>query len=242
MQLIVEVGNTNTKLAVFEKNNCIEKAIWKNAQIEDVEKFCINVASKVDKTLLSYTGIVNERLYNMLKDNFLLYEFNANSKLSVQNKYATPATLGKDRLAAIVGVWELYPKQASMHISAGTCITYDAVDKEGVYYGGSISPGLTMRFKALQHFTARLPLVEAASTEKWYGDSTETAIRTGVQIGFLAEIRSFIDIYKRYYQIDNVILSGGDADFISKEINFPFVVEKEIVLKGLNKILTDNAL
>jgi type III pantothenate kinase len=126
-------------------------------------------------------------------------------------------------------------------VNAGTCITYDLVDAQGVYRGGSIAPGLQMRFKALPQFTAKLPLIEAQPMPiDLTGRSTETAIRTGVQWGMVHEVDGFIEAYRRLYPELRVVLAGGDATYFETTLKNSIFAQPNLVLLGLYQILVYN--
>jgi type III pantothenate kinase len=158
----------------------------------------------------------------------------------IHNHYLTPQTLGLDRLAAVTGARYLYPDKSSLIIDGGTCITYDYVDSDGNYFGGSISPGLTMRYNALNYFTSGLPLIKTdEGFSNNYGNSTTTALQSGVQNGIKFELTGFIEQYIKSDQQLNVILTGGDSIFfdtlLKNSIFAPYIkIEPHLVLQGLN--------
>jgi type III pantothenate kinase len=160
--------------------------------------------------------------------------------LPVVNLYATPLTLGVDRLAGVCGAQQIFPLQHCLVIDAGTCITYDFLDKEGKYYGGGISPGLKMRFQAVHTFTAKLPLVTPKGHVPLIGNSTESCIQSGVVNGVLAELDGIIDQYGKKFEGLRVILCGGDAMFFENQLKASIFASPELVLIGLNSILNYN--
>ena len=151
-----------------------------------------------------------------------------------------PKTLGKDRLAAVVGAFALYSGENTLVIDAGTCIKYDLITLKGVYSGGSISPGINMRFQGLHTFTAQLPLLEKKAVRNLIGSNTTTAIRTGVQLGAILEMEGFIKKYEDQFGRINVILTGGDANYFANNLKSKIFVNHQLVLIGLNKILNHN--
>ncbi len=157
-----------------------------------------------------------------------------------ENCYKTPETLGKDRIAAAVGGFDLYPDTNLLIIDAGTAITYDIVNDKHQFLGGNISPGIEMRFKALHQFTGKLPLVKQQNFGKLYGTSTEEAIRAGVQNGVVFEIDKAIDTFKEFYKNLKVIITGGDAEFFDKKLKNSFFVNFNLTALGLNRILEYN--
>jgi type III pantothenate kinase len=169
-----------------------------------------------------------------------LVELTADTPLPFHNRYATPATLGKDRLAGIAGAYARFPAQNCLVIDAGTCITYDVLTAAGDFIGGNISPGIGLRFRALPVFTAGLPLVQPGEMSGTLGNSTESAIRNGVQLGALLEVEGVIARMRGEWDKLNVLLTGGDADFFAKNLKTLIFANPDLVLEGLNKILNYN--
>lgn len=161
------------------------------------------------------------------------------TKIPINNCYETPETLGMDRLAAAVGAYTLYPKSNCLIIDAGTCITYDFLDTSANYHGGSISPGIKMRFKALQYFTAKLPLIESLTYTGILGKNTSDAIKVGVLQGFKGEVESVIATFKQKYPEIKIIVTGGDISFFETTIKHSIFAVSDLVLIGLNKILNE---
>jgi type III pantothenate kinase len=164
----------------------------------------------------------------------------ATTAVPLRNAYATPHTLGADRLAAAVGAAGLRPGQATLIVDAGTALKMDVVTADGTYHGGSIGPGLNMRLRALHTFTGRLPLLElphADATIPLTGDSTTSSLLSGVVNGAVAEITGFITQYQRLYPGLGVLLTGGDATFLAARLPARIFVVPELVLLGLNRIL-----
>jgi type III pantothenate kinase len=171
-------------------------------------------------------------------------EFSANTPVPYKNSYKTPQTLGLDRIALVAAAFEKYPNKNVLVIDAGTCITYDFLDKSGTYHGGAISPGIAMRFMALNTFTDRLPLV---STEKsamdksnFLGKSTLESIQAGVLVGVSHEITGFVEAYCEKHPDLTIILTGGDVQTLSKSIKNTIFAPAYFLLEGLNSILEFN--
>lgn len=159
----------------------------------------------------------------------------------IQNRYATPQTLGADRLAAACGAWSLYPGEASLVIDFGTCINYEFVNAQGEYLGGAISPGIAMRFQAMHGMTDRLPLGKGTKDFTLTGNTTMSCLESGVMNGIWEEINGLSARYRRDNPGIRVILTGGDAHFFEKLMNPPIFVAPDLVLTGLNSILLHNA-
>jgi len=197
---------------------------------------------QLTKVILSSVKSQDEELNAFLVSNFEEYiKLGTETLIPIQNLYETPETLGKDRLAAAVGANELFPDQNLLIIDAGTAITYDLVSEKNEFIGGNISPGLSMRFRALNQFTGKLPLLEYNDDFQVIGRNTNDAIRAGVQNGILYEISHTIDLFNRNYQNLQIIMTGGDSNFFAGKLNYSIFVHFNITLIGLNRILEYNA-
>lgn len=240
MNLCIDIGNTRAKMAVFNAEGSLVKLLVR-------EDFSI---SKLDKVLqkyqvkhavLSSTRKKNNKLKRLLEskvDTFI--DLSPETAIPISNLYLTPETLGKDRLAGVVGAAALFPESDILVIDAGTCITYDIIDAQAQYHGGSILPGIAMRFKALHHFTERLPLVPRDLPESHIGDSTITSIQTGVLLGVVYEMQGFIAKYREQYPDLRVLVTGGDASYFESQLENQIFAVPNLVLTGLNQILTYN--
>lgn len=243
--LVIDIGNTYTKIAVFEQDELLITERLDNgfdaALISGyLTKYPINKA--LISSVKSETPAWQEDLHTKVP----LQLFKAHMVTSINNHYRTPQTLGADRLAGVVGAHYLYPDKDNLVIDGGTCITYDAVDADGNYFGGSISPGLNMRYNALSYYTASLPHLSAdAGFTGSYGDDTKTAIMSGVQNGIKFELTGFIESYSVNKHKLNIILTGGDNVFfdtlLKNSIFAPYIKnEPHLVLKGLNAAIEHN--
>jgi type III pantothenate kinase len=166
--------------------------------------------------------------------------FSQNTSLPIINKYRTPETLGKDRLAGVVGAQHLLPACDILVIDAGTAITYDFITSSGEFIGGSISPGIAMRYKALNTYTDRLPLLNYYDNAKLIGDDTSTSIFSGVLNGAVAEMEGIIQQYREVYPGIKIILTGGDHNYFDKRLKIKTFAAPNLVLEGLNLILDFN--
>ncbi|MBP7477414.1 MAG: type III pantothenate kinase [Chitinophagales bacterium] len=236
MHLILDVGNTATKYAVFKNSDLIAHGIVESdssiAQLPYGFKAC----------LIGASGNIPPSLTHELDQLNIPYaRFNHQMPIPIINAYETPQTLGPDRLAAVIGAAEEFPKSDILVINAGTCITYDLITSEGKYCGGAISPGLRMRFRAMSEFTAHLPLIEDIQGENpLLGRNTNACLKSGTIHGIAAEIEGFIDRFKLNYPNLRPILTGGDAEFLECQMKIEIFVSKFLVLKGLNAVLIHN--
>lgn len=242
--LVIDIGNTHIKLAIFNQGEMLDKARYENIDAKTIS--AILQKHNISKAIISSVKKVSQAWEAELKAKTTLFYFNAGIVKSINNHYRTPQTLGADRLAAVVGAHSLFPGKNNLVIDAGTCITYDWVDAGGNYFGGSISPGLNMRYNALNHYTAALPLLDVnIEFDRLYGDDTVTAITSGVQNGIKYELMGFIESYSKNKQDINIILTGGDNvffDTLLKNSIFAPYIKKEpyLVLKGLNAAIEHN--
>ncbi|QQL48812.1 type III pantothenate kinase [Mucilaginibacter ginkgonis] len=237
--LVVDIGNTQTKLAIFNG----EKMLSFDHVAEADESLIAALIGKhkVDKVIISSVK-ENKPAYIQQLD-IPVTCFTNQTKTAVNNHYQSANTLGADRWAAVAGAVTVNPGKDTLVIDAGTCITYDMVDAGHNYYGGSISPGLEMRYKAVNHYTAALPLLNADNKfEGSFGTDTASAIRSGIQNGIKYEAEGFISGYREQYPELNIILTGGDGIFLDtllkNSIFAPYIKnDPYLVLKGLNAVI-----
>lgn len=233
--LCIDIGNTRTKIALFE--DALVGRQWSFANGQDLQ--LADKAKQIDGVILSSTANVSEAEINAFKQlpcpihEVLTWK----TPVPVENLYSTPQTLGMDRLAAVVGAHAHYPSNDILVIDNGTAITYDFINAHGQYLGGNISPGVALRFKALHAFTARLPLVEEKGDKPAFGLSTDTAIRCGVLDGVRHEIEGFINEMIVKYPNLLVFLTGGHGFDFDVSLKKRIFADKLLVLKGLDCIL-----
>ncbi len=234
LNLCIDIGNTRTKLAIFNGEEMVffkAKQKWLVGDLKKLLKkypFDCSVISSVKKS--------KPRYYKFLDNNTRLIELTHNTPVPITNKYGTPKTLGRDRLAAAIGAHAAFPKKNNAIIDIGTCVKFDYIDKNGTYFGGNISPGVEMRLKAMHHFTAALPSIKQKQPKNLLGLSTSEAMNNGAVLGVLFEIESFIRRLKAEKGAINVILTGGGASFFGEIVKSKIFVDSLIILKGLNKI------
>ncbi len=161
-------------------------------------------------------------------------------KMPISIKYKTPETLGTDRLAAIIGAWAEFPGEDLLVVDTGTCITYDHLRSDGCYLGGSISPGMELRFKSLHNYTARLPLLSRQDSVELVGGTTEEAILSGVINGVKAEMREIIRMYQHKLPHLQLVICGGDSQYFGDALSLEADIRPNLVLFGLKKVLDYN--
>jgi type III pantothenate kinase len=148
--------------------------------------------------------------------------------------------LGVDRIGLATAAFYFNPKRNTLVIDAGTCLTYDMVNDYGEYLGGAISPGLSMRYKALHDQTLKLPFLETKEPHDFIGNSTDNCIHSGVVNGICVEIDGVIDQYRERFVDLTVILTGGDSQFLSKRLKNTIFAHSNFLLLGLNYLLEYN--
>ena len=239
ISLCIDIGNSQTKIAIFHDLEITEFRILENnayGQIDD-----LLLVKKVEAAILSSVSVVPESLVTLLKTRLArFWILDHTMPIPIENLYETKETLGKDRLAAVIGANSLYPKDNVLVIDAGTAITYDIISKYGQYLGGNIAPGIRMRFDALHHFTSRLPQLEVKENFPMYGKNTTEAITSGVQQGILMEVDGTIDLFRQSFPDMVVLFTGGDAKFFENRLKSAIFVVSNLVMIGLNRVLVYN--
>lgn len=240
MNLIVDVGNTSVKLAVFELETIQGKWECNKTDFKDTLLGVRSEYNGISRAIVSNVGDFGKANVDSLQEYYPTLFLSYQSKLPFKNHYTTPETLGVDRMALVSAASKSFKKENVLIIDAGTCITYDFLNDENKYLGGAISPGVEMRYKSLHTFTAKLPLLNKKMPHSFFGDSTEDAIHVGVVISVLNEIEGFISNYQKEYPNLRVILTGGDAHFLRDRIKNDIFANSNFLLEGLNYILETN--
>ena len=196
---------------------------------------------QADACILSSVSVADQTMIDVISQKSAHFmELTAATPVPVRNLYKTPETLGKDRLAAVVGAYSLFPGRDILVMDAGTALTIDFVDKEGNYHGGNISPGLNMRFRALHDYTQKLSLQQQTDEYQILGTSTESAIVSGVQIGMIFEMNYYINHFVKKFPQLVKILTGGDVNFFANKIERCIFAESNLVIFGLENIIKFN--
>ncbi|HLO46241.1 MAG TPA: type III pantothenate kinase [Leadbetterella sp.] len=231
----IDFGNTRIKIGLFNNDSLLE--IFRVATLSETAELL--KANSVQNVIVSSVTLSNLEISE--KINFLksLIFLDYNTPLPIKNNYATPKTLGYDRIAAAVGANLRYPNQNCLIIDIGTAIKYDLVSDKNAFEGGIISLGRRMRFNALHTFTKKLPLLDTVEIPELIGQSTETCMSSGVMNGITAEINGIIDEYLKKLKL-RVLICGGDAPYFETKIKYPTFATPNLVLEGLNRILQYN--
>ncbi|MHB9141063.1 MAG: type III pantothenate kinase [Paludibacter sp.] len=239
MNLCIDQGNSSTKVGIFDHNNLLEYFSFTQFGESEIDrlysKFDINAC--IVSNVAWENAVLLDQLRN--KTRFFL-ELSHGTSVPIENRYKTPETLGKDRLAAVVGASFLKPDTDILVIDAGTAITFDLIDAKKIYRGGNISAGLNLRLRALHEFTQKLPLVEARIDCPLLGDDTQSALFSGALQGIVFEIDGYIKALKIKYPQLSTFLTGGSTFYFDTKLKSPIFAERNLVLIGLNQILEYN--
>jgi len=235
MLLAIDVGNTRIKYAVFEHHTLIEASFFDKSELEMVLQKILKNFPKIVDLIVSSVGNAKIEAFSDIKKDLNLHVVSHTDAFPFENKYATPQTLGIDRMVLATGAVLQFPNQNRLVIDAGTCITYDFIDASDHYLGGAISPGIRLRYESLHNYTAKLPLLKKTEPLDFVGNSTNESIHSGTINGLVYEIDGFIDHYRERYPNFIIILTGGDAEFLSKRLKNTIFANSNFLLESLNQ-------
>jgi type III pantothenate kinase len=241
MQLIIDIGNTLVKYHVFDQDIIMESYFeehvhWKRP-LDKINKQFPEIRTAILSDVNgSFVEEIKEALFPLL-----IVHCSIDLKLPFETKYDPSKQLGQDRIALLAACCKFYPKKTTLIIDVGSCITYDLIDNNAVHQGGSISPGFSMRYKSMNDYSGKLPLLESLNKEhNLVGTSTTEAIHSGVYHGIANELLSVIADYKSNHEHLTVILTGGDAQMLSKPLKNSIFAHSNFLAEGLNHILVMN--
>ena len=239
MNLTIDIGNTRIKTAVFQEHRILFND---SRPLKDYKKYILNILDKysVNQAIISSVGNLKDESFKFLSDLVELHFLTFKTKVKFINKYKTPSSLGVDRIALVSAAVDQFPNSNVLVFDVGTCITYDFVNSKKEYFGGAISPGIEMRYKALHSFTENLPKLAPVTKIPALGNTTKDAIHLGVLQGVICEIEGVIELFKAKKQKLTIVLTGGDTIFLAKNIKSTIFANPNFLLEGLNSILTYN--
>ncbi len=240
MLLTIDVGNTRIKAAVFEQNKMVEIIIFTQEELIFQVENILNRFDKIQHVAISSVGTISEEAFLTLKHRVEIHFMTHQTKFPFNNLYATPTTLGIDRMVLATGATLQFPNQNRLIIDLGTCITYDFIDENDNYHGGAISPGIRLRYESLHHQTEKLPLLNKKYPDNFIGNSTQESIHSGVINGVAFEIDGFIELYATQYAKFIIILTGGDSDFLAKRLKNTIFANSNFLLESLNQTFQYN--
>jgi len=238
MNFVVDFGNTRIKAAIFEGTVLQHSYVFNSVKglIENLK-----LTPEFKNCIVGSVTVMHTEFIKTLPKGKNVILFASDIPIPLKNLYKSALTLGSDRIAASVGAYSFYPNQNVLTIDAGTCIKYNFVNANNEYLGGAISPGIPMRLKAMKEFTHALPLIEIDKTfEELVGTNTKDAMLSGALIGAAAEVDGIISRYLLNYANLQVVLTGGDADYLGKQLKNRLFANQNLLLYGLNTILNYN--
>lgn len=240
MNLVIDIGNTHIKAAVFENGLIVETFKSKTPDTAFIDSV-FEAYPTIGKAILTSVRTDVEEVERALNERLKSYmRFDSTVPIPIRNLYRTPATLGPDRLAAAVGANAIYPNCNVMIVDFGTAITIDLVTCEGEFIGGNISPGVDTRFRALHEYTSHLPLLSLTGETTLLASSSEEALRSGVLNGVLYEIEGYIVRLDEKYDDLKIIFTGGDGKYFAKRFKNTIFATYDLVVHGLNRIMEYN--
>jgi len=236
--LCFDFGNTRLKAAVFESNVLEEVVTLPNDETHTINALLDR--TKADRSILSSVINHNPELEDLLAQKTKFHKLNHHSKLPFTTPVGKPETIGADRLALCAAAVHLFPNSHNLVVGLGTCITFNFINKYHEFLGGSISPGMEIRFRSLQEFTAKLPLIKKEWSFPLIGYDTKTNILSGVILGMATEIDGVIDLYAERYGNFNVLLTGGDTPHFVSYLKKKIFADPDLLFKGLYAIGENN--
>ena len=244
MLLAIDIGNTRIKAAVFEENTLLEVVVFSKETLQEKMQSILKKHTAITDLIVASVGEIGTKDFLAWDTTVKIHFVSHTTPFPFQNHYATPQTLGIDRMVLAAGAVLQFPKQNRLVIDAGTCITYDFIDANDVYHGGAIAPGIRLRYESLHRYTANLPLLSVESLPfdehkqaqvNLIGSSTHESIHSGVVNGIVNEIDGFIDAYSANFPNFIIILTGGDTEFLAKRLKNTIFANSNFLLESLNQ-------
>lgn len=229
--LCLDFGNTLIKAAVYENGEMIHEQTLPDQNIDTFQQ--LQDTYKFNQTILASVVAPSAQLLNFLQTNSNFHQVSADSKLNFTIDISKPLTVGADRLTLAAAAAGLFPETNNLVISIGTCITYNFINQYHRFLGGSISPGMNMRFQSMHEHTANLPFVQSDFTTPFIGYNTKTSIQSGVNFGIISELEGIIERYLLKYDRFNVVLTGGQATYFARQLKYRIFADPNFLFKGL---------
>lgn len=240
MNLIIDQGNSLIKTAVFDHGRLLHKYSFTAKEFSAELATTLRQFPELNACLLASVGSFSPNIVDRLERDYTLLLLDSKTPVPFENKYLTPDSLGVDRIGLAAAATKFYPGKAVLVIDSGTCITYDLVTEHGAYIGGVIAPGIRMRYRALNNYTSRLPLLQPEAHPALIGDSTAASMHSGVIRGVCLEADGYITSLRNNYPGLVVVLTGGDAHFLRYNLKSDIFAHSNFLLEGLNHILEFN--
>ena len=239
MKLIVDIGNSRTKLGLFSEGDLISSSVLSTIpEKNDLKTFC--AGNPIEAIAISSVG---EDLVQKIESwfpNMYLLNIESSTPFPIKTNYKTPNTLGIDRICGLVAGNKYFPENTVLVIDMGTCITYDLIDANKTHLGGGISPGYKMRLDAMHEFTARLPKVDPKQEIPEIGTTTNESLLFGAGQGMKSEIDGIIAFFSAKHPNLKVILTGGNHLMVEQRVENAIFAAPNLILEGINSILLYN--
>jgi len=238
--IVIDLGNTFHKVGIFDNDELVRMERYNRLTLPKLKELMAeypDVMNGITSAVVNYPAGIKNFLQGRLRP---FVELTSHTPLPVINRYRSPATLGRDRIACAVAASRLFPGLPCLVVNTGTCITYDLVTAQNEYLGGAISPGLQMRLHAMHTFTRKLPLLELQPPGNLTGSETHASMLSGTVHGAVAEVKGMIGNFRKSYPGLQVILSGGDMEYLDKLLKIRIFALPNIVILGLKYILEYN--
>lgn len=237
MNLAIDIGNSRIKWARFNGKEIVESGMIPNSDLNETR--ALITFHNGDHITISSVVKLNEAFISLVKESDALL-IDPETPIPIKNNYATPSTLGMDRLCAAIGAKSLFPESPVLAVDIGTCVKYEFINEKGEYEGGNISPGLKMRFASLNNYTSKLPALQPQPVTGPIGRSTNEALRLGVQQGMLFEIQTMISTMQTLHPHLKTVGTGGDLPFFVNDLKTHIFADLLLVLRGINEIYLHN--
>lgn len=236
--LCFDFGNSRLKCGIFNDSNFVREVVLDDDSIESIEQLVQEFHPS--KSILSSVINHNAEIETVLANRTQFHKLSHTSKLNFTTATGKPETIGADRLALIAAAVHFYPGKNNLVIGLGSCITYNFVNQDNIFLGGGISPGTDMRFKSMNDFTAKLPLVKKEFNFPMIAYDTKTNLQSGVLAGISFEIEGFINYYSSRFGNFNVVLTGGDSGYFAQRVKNKIFADPNFLFKGLYAISETN--
>lgn len=236
--ICIDIGNTQSKIGIFEDSELID-TILVDSITEDLLDTLFN-KYHIKNSIVSNVNESSSKITEILKSKTNYINFDNFTKIPFLNLYKTPETLGLDRIALVAAATNLETPNNVLVVSLGTCVTFEFLNRKLEYLGGAISPGLLMRLKAMNEFTAKLPLLDLDEPTDFNGSSTNECMQSGAFYGITGEINGRLSLYENKFGKTDLVLSGGDCFLFEKHLKNALFAHPYLTLFGLNKIINYN--
>lgn len=235
--ICIDDGNTRCKVGIFISGKLHQQVILPKPGLKDL--LTIKEIKEASLPLIWSSVSSRRKIFLSLSKKFTLaFEAGRSLRLPLKNRYRSPGP-GSDRLCAAVAAHTFFPGLPVLAVDAGTCLKFDFVDGSGAYLGGSISPGLQMRYDAMHQGTGLLPALKP-SLQRLVpcGANTQSAMHSGARLGQLFEMETRILHYRKKYPGLRVFLTGGDIKYLPISLKKNIFAEPNLVLYGLIILLS----